>query len=198
MSVDRRHVLGLLGGGLGAAALAIPARADTALDVRILQTASSLEALAVAAYARIPSEYAQAAGRRHADQKERFQIHTASLGGRIQDAPNPRFQPLLAGADPVAAAATIEKVAVDTYLGNLSMLQDVRSKELVAEAMAVAAQQLAILRVAGANPGLFRIPFRAADLVTLPPAAATVATPDAFHKVGGPESVAEPASGAVA
>ena len=198
MSVDRRHVLGLLGGGIVAGLVATPARADTALDLRILQTASSLEALAVAAYAGITAEFAQAAGRRHADQKQAFQSHTAALGGRIQDAPNPRFQAALVGADPLAAAATIENVVVDTYLGNLSMLQDVRSKELVAAAMAVAAQHLAVLRVAGANPSLFRIPFRPADLARLPPTAATVAIPDAFHKVGGPESVAEPASGAVA
>jgi hypothetical protein len=198
VSVERRHVLGLLSGGLVAGVLARPAPADTALDVRILQTASSLEALAVAAYARVTEEYAAAAGRRHADHKQAFQRQTAALGGRVQDAPNPRFQSALAGADPVAAAATIEKVTVDTYLGNLSMLQDGAAKELVAAAMAVAAQHLAVLRVAGANPGLFRIPFRAADLAKLPSTAATVATPDAFHQAGGPESIADPASGAVA
>ena len=43
----------LLGGGFGglfAGLLATPARADQALDVQILQTASSLEALAIATY----------------------------------------------------------------------------------------------------------------------------------------------------
>ncbi|MGI9033404.1 MAG: hypothetical protein ACR2HY_06935 [Acidimicrobiales bacterium] len=37
-------------GGLFAGLLATPARADTALDVQVLQTASSLEALAIATY----------------------------------------------------------------------------------------------------------------------------------------------------
>ena len=202
MSVDRRHVLALLGGGLVAGALAGPARADAALDVRILQTASSLEALAVAAYARVQrgplAGVATAAGRRHVEQKEALQAQTTSLGGRIQDTPNPTFRPVLSGADPVADAAVVANVLVDTYLANLTMLDDRRSKELVAAAMAVAAQHLAVLRMAGANPSLVRIPYLAPDLAKLPPTAATVATPEAFHPLGGPASIADPASGAVA
>ena len=206
--LPRRQLLGLLGGGMlaGVGARRAPAGADTALDVRILQTASSLEALAEAAYARIPADalagFGAGAGRRHGEHKRALQAQTTALGGRVQDAANPTFAPLLAGADPVAAAATIEKVLVDTYLGNLSLLQDRRSKELVAAAMAVAAQHLAFLRTAGAlfaggTPQLVRIPFPAADLARLPPAAGTVATPDAFHRVSGPELIADPASGAL-
>jgi hypothetical protein len=194
--IDRRHVLRLLGGGLAGGLLASPARADAALDVQILQTASSLEALAAATYARAGdgalAGFSEAAARRHAAQKETFQARTSALGGRIQDAPNPKFLALLAG-DPAA----IEKVAVDTYLANLVALQDPQAKELVAAAMAVAAQHLAVLRVAGANPALARMPFRPADLAKLPHTAATGATPDALHQPGGPESIAEPASGAV-
>ena len=204
--LPRRRVLGLLGGGILAGALGTPAGADTALDVRILQTASSLEALAEAAYARIPAEalagFGAGAGRRHGDQKRALQSQTTALGGRVQDAPNPTFAPLLAGADTIGAATTIEKVLVDTYLGNLAMLQDRRSKELVAAAMAVGAQHLAFLRTAGAllaggTPQLVRIPFPAADLAKLPPTAGTVATPDAFHRPSGPELIADPASGAL-
>ncbi|HET7718736.1 MAG TPA: hypothetical protein VFK43_02130, partial [Acidimicrobiales bacterium] len=105
-------------------------------------------------------------------------------------------------ADPIVAVTTIEKVLVDTYLGNLAMLADRRSKELVAAAMAVAAQHLAFLRTAGAllaggTPQLVRIPFPAADLAKLAPTTGTVATPDALHRVSGPELVADPASGAL-
>jgi hypothetical protein len=199
-------VLGLLGGGILAGALGTPAGADAALDVRILQTASSLEALAEAAYGRIPAEalagFAAGAGRRHGDQKRGFQAQTTALGGRSQDAPNPTFAALLGASDPIAAATTIEKVVVDTYLGNLAVLQDRRSKELVAAAMAVGAQHLAFLRTAGAllaggTPQLVRIPFPVADLAKLPPTAGTVATPDAFHRLSGPELIADPASGAL-
>ena len=207
MSVlPRRRLLGLLGGGFLAGALGRPARADAGLDVRILQTASSLEALAEAAYARLPGDalagFGAEAGRRHGAQKQSFQAQTTALGGRIQDAPNPTFAPLLAGPDPVMAATTIEKVLVDTYLGNLTTLQDRRARELVAASMAVAAQHLAFLRTAGAlvaggTPQLVRIPFPAVDLAKLPPTAGTVATPDALHRLSGPELIADPASGAV-
>jgi hypothetical protein len=199
--LPRRRLLGLLGGGALAGALATPARADAALDVRILQTASSLEALAEAAYARVPNDalagLGAEAGRRHGDQKRALQTQTTALGGRVQDAPNPTFTPLLAGADPAAAATTIEKVLVDTYLGNLAVLGDRRAKELVAEAMAVSAQLLAFLRTAGAMPQLVKVPFPPTDLAKLPPTAGTVATPDALHRPSGPELIADPASGAL-
>lgn len=199
-------MLGLLGGGFLASAVGRPALADTALDRRILQTASSLEALAEAAWARVPGDalagFGAGAGRRHGEQKRAIQGQTTALGGQAQDAPNPKFAPLLAGADPVAAVTTIEKVLVDTYLGDLAMLEDRRAKELVAGAMAVAAQQLAFLRVAGAlaaggAPQLVRVPLRLADLPKLPPAAGTVATPDALHMSSGPDLIADPASGAL-
>lgn len=204
--LPRRRLLGLLGGGIVAGAFGTPARADAALDIRILQTASSLEALAESAWARIPSEalagLGAEAGRRHVEHKRAFQAQTTALGGRAQDAPNPTFASLLAGADPVAAATTIEKVLVDTYLGNLAALEDRRAKELVAAAMAVGAQHLAFLRTAGAllaggMPQLVRIPFPPADLAELPPTTGTVATPDALHRASGPELIADPASGAL-
>ena len=204
--LPRRRLLGLLGGGILAGALGRPAGADAALDVRILQTASSLEALAEAAWARIPADalagFGGEAGRRHGEQKQAFQTQTTALGGRVQDAPNPTFAPLLAGGDPFMAATTIEKVLVDTYLGNLAMLEDRRAKELVAASMAVGAQHLAFLQTAGAllaggTPHLVKVPFPRADLAKLPPTAGTVATPDALHKVSGPELIADPASGAL-
>lgn len=204
--LPRRQVLGLLGGGLLAGALGRPALADAALDIRILQTASSLEALAEAACARIGGDplagFAGDAGRRHGDQKRAFQGRTSSLGGRVQDAPNPKFAALLAGADPVAALATIEEVLVNTYVGNLAGLGDGRAKELVAAAMAVGAQHLAFLRLAGAlvaagAPQLVKIPLPLTDLPKVPPAAGTVATPDALYMASGPDLIADPASGAL-
>ncbi len=195
-----------MGGGAGRPP-APAAGADVALDIRILQTASSLEALAEAAYGQIPAEglsrFAAEAGRRHGEQKRAFQTQTSALGGRVQDAANPTFLPLLAGADPVTVAATIEKVLVDTYIGNLAVLEDRRAKELVAAAMAIAAQHLAFLRVAGAivaggAPQLVAVPSPAADLAKLPS--------DGRHRrhrprrctpSSGPELIADPASGAL-
>lgn len=193
--LPRRRVLGLLGGG-AVVLLAPAARADIALDLRILQTASSLEALGEAAYARIPPDslagFAAGAGRRHAEGKRTFQDRTTALGGRAQDAPNPTFAPLLAGADPVAAASTTEKVLVDTYLANLSVLEDRLARELVAGAMAIAAQHLAVLRLAGTHP--LRLPLPVAELARVPSVAGTVAPADGLHQTG---ETADPASGAV-
>jgi hypothetical protein len=193
--LPRRRFLGLLGGG-AVVLVAPPVRADTALDIRILQTASSLEALAEAAYTRIPAEtlagFAAGAGRRHTDHKKALQDRTVALGGRAQDAPNPTFAPLLAGADPVAAVTTIEKVLVDTYLTNLAMLEDRPAKALVAGAMAVAAQHLAVLRLAGTHT--LRLPLPVAELPRVPSTAGTVAPADGLHQVG---QTADPASGAL-
>ncbi|MGI8806725.1 MAG: ferritin-like domain-containing protein [Acidimicrobiales bacterium] len=230
----------LVGGSLGgllSGLLATPARADIALDIQMLQTASSLEALAVATYtaalgegpegadapaaralAGIPAERARATvaafatetRRQHAEHKMAFQAQTTALGGKVQDAPNPRFLALAMAADLstparlVDFAATLEKVATDTYLVNLSMLQDQRSKGIVASVMAVESQHLATLRAVGAllatgpaGAALVAVPFPAGDIMKLPAMAGTVPFPDAFHKVSGPELVADPRSGAV-
>lgn len=213
--LGRRRVLGLLGAAAGGL-LAAPAHADTALDVRILQTASSLEALAVDVYAAVGegagatvAAFAGDAQRRHAGYGQAFRARTTALGGRAQDAPNPKFAALVAAADlatpakVVDVAATLEKVVTDTYLGNLAMLQDQESKALVASVMAVSAQHLALLRtfgalLAGGAPELVVVPFPEADLDRLPSAAGTAATPDALHRVSGPELIAEPASEALA
>ena len=228
----------LLGGGFGglfAGLLATPARADQALDVQILQTASSLEALAIATYSVALGEgpdktnapaakavagitdagakatigaFAMETRRQHTEHKKAFQAQTTTLGGKVQDSPNPKFLPVVMSADlstppkVVDFAATLEKVATDTYLLNLSLLQDTKSKGIMASVMAVESQHLATLRavaalLAGGAPQLIDVPFPAADIPKLPAAAGTVATPDALHKINGPELIAEPPSGAV-
>jgi hypothetical protein len=207
--LGRRRVLVLLGAGgaLCAAGLpGAPAGAEVALDIRILQTASSLEALAEVAWGQISVEaltrFAGEAGRRHGDHKRGFQGQTSALGGRVQDAPNPKFQPLLAGAEPLTAASTIEKVLVDTYIANLAALEDRRARELVGAALATAAQHLGLLRVAGAivaagSPQLAAVPSPLANLAKLPSTAGTVAPPEALHTVSGPDLIADPATGAL-
>lgn len=230
----------LLGGGFGglfAGLLATPARADTALDVQILQTASSLEALAIATYtialgegpdkadapaakavAGIPvadakatvAAFAMETRRQHTEHKKAFQAQTTTLGGKLQDAPNPKFLPVVMSADLSTApkvvdfAATLEKVATDTYLLNLSLLQDTKSKGIMSSVMAVESQHLATLRAVAALLGagaagldLIQVPFPAAEIPELPAAAGNVATPDALHKISGPELIADPPSGAV-
>ena len=94
---------GLLHSGIGsllATVLAAPARADTPLDVQILQTASSLEVLAANTYAtaltlpavkagpRAVVEFATRTMQRHNEHKLVFQSQTRMLGGKEQHQPN--------------------------------------------------------------------------------------------------------------
>ncbi len=192
----RRSLLG--------AVLRTAARADTALDVQILQTACSLEALAVAAYDSVLARglpdtlaaFARETRRQHDEHRKAFQAQTLVIdpNARVQDAPNPKFLPLLTGADlstsekVVDLAALLEKVATDSYLLNLTMLGDSRTKALMGSVMCVEAQHLAALRVARVAP------LGASDMMKVPTTVGSGAFSAALHQV---EQVAEPSSGAV-
>jgi hypothetical protein len=222
----RRTLLGRLvgaaGAGLALTLLAPPARADIALDIQILQTASALEAVAAFTYGVALGEGPEGPGapaavalatrpdvarlardtqRRHAEHRKAFQSQTVALGGRAQDSPHPRFLALASGADlstpakVVDFATTLEKVATDTYLLNLALIEDSRTRALMAGVMAVEAQHLATLRLLAMHPT--PPPFAAADLARLPSSAGRAPFPDALHAVSGPDLVADPASGAL-
>lgn len=214
---------GLLAGGFGgmfAGLLATPARADEALDIQILQTASSLEILAVNTYTTaltlpfiatgnpVVVQFAQTTMMQHDEHRKAFQAQTQALGGQPQDQPNPKFLAVVTQAAPglqtpgdvVKLAASLEKVATDTYLVNLSMFEDMRSKEIMGSVMGVEAQHLATLRAVGAlleanAPDLIKVPL-GPDLAKLPPAAGSVAFPDAFEQTQD-DLIATPESGAV-
>ncbi len=215
--------VGLLTGGFGAmfaGLLATPARADEALDVQILQTASSLERLAVNTYGTALSlpfikngnavvvKFAQTTMAQHDEHRRAFQAQTTALGGTPQDAPNPKFLQVVqqatpglkAPADVVKLAATLEKVATDTYLVDLTMFADMKSKEIMGSVMGVEAQHLATLRavsalLSGGAPELIKIPI-GANLAKLPAAAGSVAFPDALEQTQ-PDLIADPQTGAL-
>lgn len=240
---SRRRVLCTLGLGaadLGARSLAYgslgslllgfvanPARADETLDVQILQTASSLERLAVDTYDAVLKmnlgrirDLPGAAGKvmvtfltttmqQHEEHKQGFQAQTSALGGVPQDISNRKFQPIVAAqvsrmaqpVDVVDFAATLEKVATDTYLLNLTMLEDKRSKQIMASVMGVEAQHLATLRAVGAmlraNVGdLIRLPI-GPELARLPKTVGSVAFPDPLEKVNADALIAQPDTGSV-
>ncbi len=213
--------------GLFHGLVAAPARSDQALDVQILQTASSLEQLAVDTYgavltgnlggiAALPGTagevlrtFVTTTMMQHDEHRRAFQDRTRLLGGPEQSAPHPGFQAvvdrrvptLTSPVDVVDLAAILEKVATDTYLLNLTALEDSRSKEVMASVMGVEAQHLASLRLLSAlfeadAPQLIKIPI-GADLAKLPKAAGSVAFPDALANLNPPDLIADPASGAV-
>jgi hypothetical protein len=197
---------GLLAGGIGAALLgllAAPASADTALDTQILQTASSLEVLAVATYGAALTlpfikdgnptvvKFAETTMAQHDEHRQAFQAQTKALGGKVQKNPNPKYKAVVDGevpklmtpADVVTLAATLEQVATETYLSDLAQFSDAKSRALMASVMGVESQHLATLRavgalLAGGAPELIVIPV---DPSKLPAAAGSVAFPEPFQ-----------------
>lgn len=212
---------GLLTTGIAAALLGIlasPAQADKAIDVQILQTATSLELLAVATYEAalglpfiangnaVVKKFAETTMAQHGDHRAAFAAQTTSLGGKEQTQPNAKYaavveqtKPSLMGpADVVKLAATLEEVATDTYLKNLSLLEDKDSIALMGSVMGVECQHLAVLRavgalVAGGDAGIALIAIPT-DVAKLPKAAGSVAFPDAFET---PNMASPPEEGAV-
>ena len=179
------------------------AAADGDIDVMILQTAVSLELLAVATYGaaldaavhrgrqpgrqgvrRDDDEAARRAPRRllgpdqgagwHRPDDDEPEVHADRRGGQA-DAEDAR---------PTSSklAATLEEVATDTYLADLKLFTDVKSRVLMASVMGVECQHLATLRAVGAllggAPELIAIP---TDVAKLPAAAGSVAFPAAFE-----------------
>lgn len=211
----------LIPGGIVAALtglLARPAAADKPLDVQILQTASSLEILAVATYNAalgldfikngnpVVVKFAETTMSQHNEHKQAFQAQTKTLGGTVQTNPNPKFVPVVEEAKPnlktpldvVNLAVTLEDAATQTYLQNVSLLDNSTTKGLMASVMGVETQHAATLRAVKALleanlPDLIKIPI-GADVAKLPAAAGSVSFPNAFEPVG---TIAEPETGAV-
>lgn len=213
--------------GVVAGVVATPAAADRHLDVQILQTASSIEQLVVDTYNTVltanPAGIGDLPGTagqvlrtfvtttlaQHEEHKRAFQEQTRLLGGIEQTAPNAKFQLIVDGrsarfrtpADVLDLAAVLEKVATDTYLVNLTQLEDVDTKRVMASVMGVEAQHLATLRLVSSllkadAPQLVKIPV-GTDLGGLPRTTGRVAFPDALHVVGNAELIAQPETGAV-
>ncbi|MGI8757661.1 MAG: ferritin-like domain-containing protein [Acidimicrobiales bacterium] len=210
---------GIFAGGLGTALTALmtsPASADEALDIQILQTAVSLETLAVATYGAaldldfikngnaVIVTFARTTMGQHADHRDAFNSQARALGGKAQTKPNPKYSKVVKAATPglkapgnvVMLAMALETVATQTYVKNASLLRDATTKALMASVTGVEAQHLATLRAVGAllgagKPELIDIPTVVADL---PAAAGAAAFPKPFE---GTEMASPPQEGAV-
>ena len=197
---------GLLGTAFGSAVMGIvarPAAAQEDVSIMIFQTASSLEILAVAAYEAalglpffgdnaLVKEFAETTMMQHSEHNMAFQAQAEALGGEARTTPSDKYAPVVADATPglvdyaavVALASTLEEVAQDTYIANLSLLPADESRQLMASVLAVETQHLATLRAVGAlleggAPELIAIP---TDLAALPAAAGSVAFPEPFEE----------------
>lgn len=210
---------GVMTGGYATALTAIiakPVYADRNLDIQILQTATSLEILAIATYGAslglpfiadgnpVIKAFAMTTMQQHDDHRKAFQAQTQALQGTVQTKPNPKYAPVVEQAKPtlktpanvVTLAATLEEVATETYLADLTLLDENRAKTIFASIMGVECQHLATLRAVGAllagnDPSLIAIPTNVAGL---PAAAGSVAFPEPLQ---GKDNASPPEEGAV-
>lgn len=206
---------GVMGGGALAAAgfgavlvamLSTPAFADQTTDVQMLQTAASIENLAIATYGvaltlpfiggadAIPvvKAFVTTTVDQHKDHLAAFNSAITTLGGMEQNDPDPvlldvvnKAKPGLTGPAPVVALAIqLETGAAQTYVAFTSALSDVSARKVTASIMGVEAQHASVLLavqalVAAGKPEYIMLPPPADKL---PAAAGSVGFPDAFYK----------------
>ncbi len=222
----RRHTL--LGGlpttgvlaaaGLGAAMVTLiaqPAFASKSMDVQMLQTAASIENLAVATYGvaltldfiggssanAVVKAFVTKTKDQHAEHAQAFNAAVTRLGGKAQDQPDPvllgvvnQAKPTLTGPGPVVdLAIELETGAAATYVADIGTFTDKKARAVTASIMGVEAQHIAILNAVKALVGA-----GAAELIALPPdaaklpaAAGSIGFPDPFFKTDQARSAAE-------
>ena len=204
--------------GLGAALVALlatPAFADQAADVQMLQTAASIENLAVATYGvaltlpfiggssvnKVVTAFVRKTKSQHQEHADAFNAAISKLGGKAQSNPDPvlldvvdKAKAGLTGPAPVVALAIqLENDAAQTYVASTSAVRDATVRALFASVMGVEAQHVAILLavqalVAGGAADLIALP---PDATKLPAAAGSVGFPDTFYKTDNARPAAE-------
>ena len=195
--------------GLGGALLALmatPAWADQAADVQMLQTAASIENLAVATYGvaltlpfiggasanGVVKAFVTKTKTQHQAHADAFNAAVQQLGGKTQTQPDPtlldvvtKAKPGLTGPGPVVALAiTLETDAAQTYVASTGAVSDANARKVFASVMGIEAQHAAILLAVkalldGGAPQLIALP---PDASKLPAAAGSVGFPDSFYK----------------
>jgi rubrerythrin len=216
-AIERNRLVrsGLLGAGafaalgFGAALLArfdSPAFAQAGSDVQILQTAASLENLAIATYdvaltfdfvrgaTAIPlmRTFVMTTRDHHDAHAKAFNAAVKRLKGTEQTAADPvlldtvnQAKRKLTGLGPlIDLAITLEDTAAQTYVANTSALTDKDASNLTASIMGVEAQHVAVLLAVKAllGAGLVDEVKLPPDLPRLPDAAGSAGFPDAFYK----------------
>ena len=198
----------LAAAGIGAALqglFASDAFAASATDVQILQTASSIEVLAVSTYKTaltlpfiggasanpVVKTFATTTMQQHSQHLSAFNAAITTLGGTAQTNPDPALAKVVAAAVPgltgpgpvVALALELEQGAAETYVADVAALSDAESKKVTASIMGVEAQHVSVLLavqalLAAGDPQL--VTLSPTDVAGLPAAAGSVGFPNAF------------------
>ena len=191
-------------------ALASAASASSSQDIQILQTAASIENLAVATYKTaltlpyigsssanaVVNKFARVTMNQHAQHADAFNAAAKALGGKAQTKPDPAFVPVvnkavasLSGASAaqgtlgvVGLALELENIAAETYVKDTTLVASSVNKALFASVMGVEAQHVAVLLAVQAllNAG-------APQLISLAPGTAGM-LPAAAGSVGFPNA----------
>ncbi len=207
--------LGGIGAGLFGKAFTMVS-ADSSSDIMMLQTAASIENLAVAVYTKAAGLDPNVSGaaipvvkafvvmtiQQHTDHAKAFNAAAAGLGGKPQtgvDQPvfdavvTPALGKIKGPTDVLGLAITLEDAAAQTYIVFGSTVDDKNSQAAFASIAPVEAQHVAVLNAvkalvdAGA-PQLIAIP---PDLTKLPAAAGSVGFPKSFYGVAAARPAAE-------
>ncbi|MFD7411136.1 ferritin-like domain-containing protein [Kitasatospora purpeofusca] len=187
--------------------------ASMADDIMALQTAASIENLAVSVYrtaAGLPfikdgnktvAAFVAKTTQQHEAHAQAFNAAATQAGGRAQSGPDAKYKavvdqmlPSIKGpADVVKLAITLEDVAAQTYTKNVSQVSSADLRKLFASVAPVEAQHRATLLAVQAL-----LAGNAADLVTipvdpskLPAAAGSVGFPDAFYRTDNASPISE-------
>ncbi|MDY0811389.1 ferritin-like domain-containing protein [Kitasatospora purpeofusca] len=182
-------------------------------DIMALQTAASIENLAVSVYrtaAGLPfikdgnatvAAFIAKTTQQHQAHAQAFNAAATQAGGRPQNGPDPKYKavvdqmlPGIKGpADVVKLAITLEDVAAQTYTRNVSQVSNADLRKLFASVAPVEAQHRATLLavqalLAGNAADLVTIPV---DASKLPAAAGSVGFPDAFQRTDNASPISE-------
>ncbi|WP_405020497.1 ferritin-like domain-containing protein [Kitasatospora sp. NBC_00070] len=197
----------LLGGTRAFAATA------TADDIMALQTAASLENLAISVYqtaATLPfikdgnktvAAFIAKTTEQHQAHAKAFNAAATQAGGKAQNSPDPKYKAVVdqtlptikTPADVVKLAITLEDVAAQTYTKNVGQVSNGDLRKLFASVAPVEAQHRATLLavqalLAGNAADLITIPV---DPAKLPAAAGSVGFPDAFYPTKDASPISE-------
>jgi hypothetical protein len=213
---------GVVGGGaLGASMFSrmlTTAYADSAADVMMLQTAASIENLAVAVYTKAAGLPPTVSGaviptvkafvvmtiQQHTDHAKAFNAAAMQLGGMAQSGIDqtvydavvtPALGKIKGPADVVALAQSLEDAAAQTYVKFGGAVDDKNALNAFATIAPVEAQHSAVLLavaalIAGGAPQLITIS-PPVDASKLPAAAGSVGFPNSFYKTDAARPAAE-------
>ncbi|HWF17318.1 MAG TPA: ferritin-like domain-containing protein [Acidimicrobiales bacterium] len=207
-SLGGATILGAAGGAGLVGLLASAASASNSSDVQILQTAASLENLAVATYKTaltlpyiggsaanpVVTKFAQVTMGQHTQHADAFNAAIRHLGGKAQKKPDPAFVPVvnkavasLSGATAaqgalgvVGLALELENIAAETYVKDTTLAKSTTNKALFASIMGIEAQHVSVLLAVQAL-----LMAGAPQLISLSPGTAA-ALPAAAGSVGFP------------